>query len=248
MSSFLFVFQTQEATGAPDAAIPKTHVSLRFQTAYSLFESRTDLSEDDQNSPESVGHHAAAGDHRHHPEQNPLPQSETQRRGSPPRGPVEDAGKTATHQAGQAAGLQHPRLHHGNMRRLQLGWQRVLLRQTPWRLHLYSELLPHREVAHDGGDVRPLLQPRAGLLGHRRDLPGVLLPGQVPPKEGADERGAQKRGREHAGAGGRGVYHHVLLREEEETVGPLGKAQLVICCEGKIFLFFQRNLKQQVLC
>ncbi len=69
--------------------------------------------------------------------------------------------------------------------------QWVLFWPAPRGVHVYTELLPHWEVAHDGGNVRPVLQPGAGLLGGGWDLPGVVLPGTVPSKERADERGAQ---------------------------------------------------------
>uniref|UniRef100_A0A3Q2XVM7 DnaJ homolog subfamily B member 6-like n=1 Tax=Hippocampus comes TaxID=109280 RepID=A0A3Q2XVM7_HIPCM len=154
---------------------------------------------------------AAPGAHRHHPRQGSLSEGQAQRGRSDPRGLVANAGPPAQDPPGAAAGLQHPRVAAGGVRRLQPLRERVFLRPPPRGLLLHSQLLPNRQAAHDGGDVRPVFRPGAGLLGHRRDLPGVLLPGPLPPEERADERGAEEGGGDperkgrRAGGGGAGL-------------------------------------------
>jgi len=158
------------------------------------------------------------------------------------RGVVADIGTFAAHEVGQVEGVQQPRLLDGVVRRLQPGGQRVLLRPASALLRLHPQLLSNGQASSGGGDVRPGFLRRPRLLGHRRALPGVLLPTQVPPEERARPRRDEEGGWVVEDWRGRRLWRPQVRRVPEVSLGSLGKADHVHRSQGELFLSFDRSI------
>lgn len=176
---------------------------------------------------------AAARACGHHPQQVLLPQGQAECRGSPAWGLVANVRQAPTDASGKAERLQHSRNSDGSVRWLQPRGERVLFWSAPRCIHVDSELLPHGQAAHDGGNVCPVLQPGTRLLGYWWDLPWVVLPSEVPPEKGTNERGTQEGGWQFERQRGRWIRQHVLHWKTKEALVPAGEAQLIGSSKGK---------------
>ena len=90
---------------------------------------------------------------------------------------------------------------------------------------LGAQLLPNRAPAPRRGCVRHVVLRRPRVLGHRRAVPGAVLPAPLPPAQGARARRDEEGGRQSTdGAGRRGFRRRSMGQVAAAALGPARKA------------------------